>query len=403
MRVKRARYVWAAFLLSWTGICCGARASQTPALTTTAAATARQIGTIQELGATSLVITTDKGEKVSVGLTGETKVVQLSAGSTDLKTAQPAAMTDLAIGDRVLAIGSASAVPGILIARRVVLMKSTDIAKRHETEQAGWQHGSGGIVTAVDTTTGAVTMVAGARTLTIVTSPSTIFRRYALNSARFEDATRSSLAELHIGDQLRVRGERSGSVQPPSDSSSTAAAASSGAPSHTATITADEIVSGSFRHISGTVQAMNAAADQLTVLDVKTKKPTVLSISSGTAIHELPPDVAARFAARARASEVAAPAGASPRSSAQEPASGHGGGDLAQVVSQLPALTLADLKVGEAVMAVGSDGTAGAIAAITVLGGVEPILAASPKGGAEVALAPWSVGGGGADAGGGSQ
>jgi len=40
---------------------------------------------------------------------------------------------------------------------------------------------------------------------------------------------------------------------------------------------------------------------------------------------------------------------------------------------------------------------------VTILAGVEPILAASPGGGAEMALSPWSMGGGGGEAGGGSQ
>ncbi len=381
----RASCAAAALLLLGSGQVRHACGAQTPA--PAAAVTARQIGTIQALNATTLALTTDKGEKVSVSLTGETKVVQLAAGSTDLKTAQPGAMTDLAVGDRVLAIGTASDTPGMLIARRLVLMKSTDIAKRHEVEQAGWQHGTGGIVSTVDAATGVVTIKAGARTITVATHPSTIIRRYAPNSARFEDATKSSLAELHPGDQLRVRGERAGD----------------GVSSQT--INAEEIVSGSFRHLSGTVQSINAAAGQLTVRDAKTKQSTVLSVSSGTAIHELPPEVASRFAARAKSAGAAQPANPqSPASAVAGDATPErsGGGDLSQVVSRLPALSLADLKVGEAVMAVGGDGTAGSIAAVTILGGVESILAASPKGGAEMALSPWSMGGGG-DAGGGSQ
>lgn len=409
MTVTRTGCVLAGLLLSWQGVSGAAQAAQTPAPAAATAAASRQIGTIQTLDATSLVLVTDKRETVSVSLTGETKVVQLAAGSTDLKTAQPGAMTDLAVGDRVLAIGSSTDTPGTLIARRLVLMKSTDIAKRHEAEQAGWQHGSGGIVTAVDATTGVIMVSAGARTLTVVTHPSTIIRRYAPNSARFEDATKSSLAELHVGDQLRVRGERASVAASTGSSVPMGGSGPSGDPSRTVEINAEEIVSGSFRHLSGTVQTLNAAAGQLTVLDAKTKLPTVVSVSSGTAIHELPPEVASRFAARSKVSgATSAGAAAPPRSTGGSDGSGSpgsrsgGGGDLAQIVSQLPALTLADLKVGEAVMAVGGDGTAGAVSAITILGGVEPILAASPKGGAEMALSPWSMGGGG-DTAGGSQ
>ena len=357
----------------------------------TAAATTRQIGTIQTIDASSLTLTTDKGEKVTVGLSGETKVVQLPPGSTDLKAAQPAAMTDVAVGDRVLALGAASD-SGALTAKRLVLMKSTDIARRRETDEAAWQHGSGGIISAVDATAGTVTITSGARTLSITTSSATIVRRYAPNSARFEDATKSTLAELHTGDQLRVRGEHA------ADGS----------------IKADEIVSGSFRHLSGTILSLNPALGQVTVKDLKTQRPVALAVSAGTAIHQLPPEIAARFAARAKGAggatagspaRSASAANTSVASAATQEAPGprSGGGDLSQVVSRLPALGLADLKVGQAVMVVGGEGAAGSVAAVTILGGVEPILAATPAGGAEMALSPWSMGGGGESGGGGSQ
>jgi predicted ABC-type transport system involved in lysophospholipase L1 biosynthesis ATPase subunit len=58
------------------------------------------------------------------------------------------------------------------------------------------------------------------------------------------------------------------------------------------------------------------------------------------------------------------------------------------------------LKVGEAVMIVATS-TAGSATAVTLLAGVEPILAASPAGGT-MTLSPWSMGGG-ADAAGGAQ
>lgn len=385
MRANRAVCASIIAILSMSGRPAHSAFAQAPP---PAPATARQTGTIQAIDATSLTLTTDKGEKVSVGLNGETKVVEVPPGSTDLKAAQPAAMTDVAVGDRVLALGAAPDAAAPLLAKRLVLMKSTDIAKKRAAEQAGWQHGSGGIVSAVDATAGTVTITSGSRTLPITTTPATIVRRYAPGSARFEDATKSTLAELHTGDQLRVRGQRSDD----------------------GTIKAEEIVSGSFRHLSGTIQSMNQAAGQVTIKDLKTQKPVMLSITPDTAIHQLPPEVAARFAARAKGAAAggaaAHPAAAQPTSAApagETPAPRSGGGDLSQVVSRLPALTLSDLKVGQAVMVVGGDGSAGSVAAITVLGGVEPILAASPSGGSEMALSPWSMGGGGGEAGGSAQ
>jgi hypothetical protein len=78
-------------------------------------------------------------------------------------------------------------------------------------------------------------------------------------------------------------------------------------------------------------------------------------------------------------------------------ASGGGRGDFQQIVNRLPASTLADFQKGDAVMVVSTQGTdAGGVTAITLLGGVEAILAAAPAGNAAQAmtLSPWSLGGG---------
>ena len=70
------------------------------------------------------------------------------------------------------------------------------------------------------------------------------------------------------------------------------------------------------------------------------------------------------------------------------------------MLSRLPAETLSGLKTGEAVMIVATSSQPGKATAVTLLAGVEPILAAQPAGQA-MTLTPWSLGGG--DAGGGQQ
>ncbi len=79
--------------------------------------------------------------------------------------------------------------------------------------------------------------------------------------------------------------------------------------------------------------------------------------------------------------------------------------DLSQMLSRLPTETLAELKVGDAVMIVATSPTTDAEKpmAVTLLAGVDPILRASPSG-QGMTLSPWSLGGGaeaGAGAGGG--
>jgi hypothetical protein len=64
------------------------------------------------------------------------------------------------------------------------------------------------------------------------------------------------------------------------------------------------------------------------------------------------------------------------------------------MLSRMPAATLADLQKGDAVMIVTTEGTqANGVTAITLLAGVEPILQASPNGGASSILTPWSLSG----------
>ena len=72
------------------------------------------------------------------------------------------------------------------------------------------------------------------------------------------------------------------------------------------------------------------------------------------------------------------------------------------MINRMPPASLTDFQKGDAVMIVSTNGTSADTAtAITVLGGVEPILAATPKGGQPMTLSPWSLGGGGGEGAGG--
>jgi hypothetical protein len=76
------------------------------------------------------------------------------------------------------------------------------------------------------------------------------------------------------------------------------------------------------------------------------------------------------------------------------------GGDLQQMLDKQPAVTVADLKVGEPIVISSAVGAAtDHIMAITMLAGVEPILRSPGK--PEMSLGGWNLGGGG-DMGGGN-
>jgi co-chaperonin GroES (HSP10) len=360
----------------------GVLVAQAPAATQAAAA--RQLGTVTAVAGNGLTLKTDAGQVVTVSVADGVRILQLAPGSTDLKTAQAIALKDIAVGDRVLVNGKAGDDASAFTASRVILMKSGDIAEKHQAEQADWQkRGTGGIVSAVDAGTGVLTVAVGAKKVAVSTSSKTQFRRYAGDSVKFEDAKPGTLAQIQTGDQLRVLGTKS------EDGSS---------------IQAEDIVTGSFKNLAGLIATIDAASGTLTLKDLATKKIITVTITANSNVRTLPPQAAATFAARAKG-------GASPQGAGQADGAGAGraggagrsaGGDLSQLVSRLPNKTIADLKVGDAVMIVASQPDPGnsTVTAVTLLSGVEPILAATP-GAPSMTLSPWNIGGEGPDGGGG--
>jgi co-chaperonin GroES (HSP10) len=345
-----------------------------------APAAARQLGTVTGVTGNSLTLKTDAGQVVVITVADGVRILQLAPGSTDLKTAQVITLTNIATGDRVLVTGKAGDDAGTFTASRVILMKSSDIAQKHEAEQADWQkRGSGGIVSAVDAGTGTLTVAVGPKKVEVTTSGKTQFRRYAGDSVKFEDAKPGTLAQIQAGDQLRVLGTKS------DDGSS---------------IQAEAIVSGSFKNLAGLITTIDAANGTLTLKDLATKKTVTVTITANSNVRTLPPQAAAMFAARAKGGASGAPQQAAGQAGAsggvrQGGAGRTAGGDLSQLVGRLPNKTIADLKVGDAVMIVASQPDPGSatVTAVTLLSGVEPILAATP-GAPSMTLSPWNLGGG---------
>jgi co-chaperonin GroES (HSP10) len=371
---------------------------------TPAPAAARQLGTVKALTGNSLTLATDAGQQVTVSVGDGVRILQLAPGSTDLKSAQTITMSDIAVGDRVLVTGKAGDDAASFTASRVILMKSSDIAQKHQDEQADWQkRGTGGLVSAVDGST--LTVSSGAKKIQVQTSSSTKFRRYAGDSVKFEDAKPGTLSQIQVGDQLRVRGAKS------DDGLS---------------IQAEEVVSGSFKNLAGLIATIDSANGTLTLKDLATKKSMTVKVTANSDMRKLPPQAAAMFAARARGGAAGAGGGAGAPGATQgsQPGGAQAGGqqagqqgssgrpvggmgragmDLSQMLSRLPTETIADLKVGDAVMIVASqtEPSNPTVTAVTLLTGVEPILAATPNGTPAMTLSPWSVGSGAPEGGGG--
>jgi hypothetical protein len=115
-------------------------------------------------------------------------------------------------------------------------------------------------------------------------------------------------------------------------------------------------------------------------------------MSSDSQLRKLPPMIAERIAQRLKAPADSANAG--PQRSSAMSAAPRGGAtpDLQQILQRVPSATLSDLQKGDAVMIVATEGKEpGHVTAISLLSGVEPILASPNQGQASTLLSPWSL------------
>ena len=343
-------------------------------------ATPRESGTVKAVTPHDLVLTTAAGQDVAVTVPDKTRILLVPPGSKDLSTAQAGAMGDIAAGDRVIVSGTAGDAPSMLNASRVIVMKSGAIAASHVEQEAAWAHGAGGIVRSSDPATGIITVASGARTLTIDTSANTVVRRYSGASVRFEDAIKSNVAAVQPGDQIRVRGQRSADGT---------------------TVVADEIVTGSFSNFSGVVSATDPTLGTVTLKDLATKRTVTVAVTPQSNLRRLPPGAAGMMTGHPRSEDASGNHGGQPPTAPSQGAqagsgggagrSGATGGDLSRIINRLPAESLANLKAGDAVMIVAANNPhTDQPTAITLLAGVEQILAAHPSG--ETTLSPWSIG-----------
>jgi co-chaperonin GroES (HSP10) len=359
---------------------------------------AKPVGTVKTLSGNVITITTDAGSTVTVLVQDSTRLLRIAPGQKDLKDATRIQLQELQVGDRILARGQSSDDGKSVAASSVVVMKESDVTAKQEHDREDWQkRGLGGLVSKVDAGNGSITLAASTggetKPVTIHVSKGSIVRRYSPDSVRFDDSKPGTLDEIKAGDQLRARGVRSADGNE---------------------LAAEEIVSGTFRNIAGAVASTDADKNTVSVMDLASKRLVILRITADSQLRKLLPPVAQRIAMRLRGeSPDGAPGSSVPGGGSSVPKAGPGssagsaagprpGGapDFQQVLKRMPAVTLADLQKGDAVMIVTTQGTATTQpTAITLLSGVEPILSASPNSNrAAMLLSPWNLGGGGGDA-----
>jgi Domain of unknown function (DUF5666) len=370
-----------------------------------AQAPSRFVGTITAISGNSLTVKPDAGEVRQVEVPAEAAIKRIAPGQKDLSTAETIEFGNLAVGDRVLVKLDPDAPAGTAQALQIVAVKQADVALKQQKDREDWQRrGVGGLVKSVDSAGGVIVLTSGigvtARTVTVRTTKTTMLKRYAPASVSFDAAQPAPIDAIHPGDQLRARGAKN------ADGTQ---------------IDAEEVVSGTFRNISGTITSLDPASSTLVVKDLVTKKPVTIHIPADAQMRRLPERMAQMLAARFKATGGSNGNAPSPNAYAsQTPRSGAGmgssnagrsggqsdaggqsagqgsgsrggpiGSETQQMLNRAPTIQMADLKKGDAVMLVSTEGATD-VTAITLVAGVEPLLEAPAA--SQNMLNNWSMG-----------
>jgi Domain of unknown function (DUF5666) len=365
-----------------------ASAQQAPS-TSQPAATTKFLGAVTSINGDTLTVKTAQGDSRQVQVPASAVLKRVEPGQTNLNAAADMQYSDLAVGDRVLVNLDPNSTGAVPAALRVVAIKAADVQKKQQAEAEAWQRGVGGLVKSVDASAGDIVISTGAgptaQTVTVKTTSATILRRYAPGSVRFDEAVTAPITAIQPGDQVRARGQKTND-----------------------TLAADEVVSGGFRNISGTITSIDTGSSTLVVKDLVTKKQVTIHMGAETQMRQLPDRMAQFIAMRlkgqspggagaygggsrpqgAAGSGAGGAAGSAGAGSGQRGAGGRG--DLSQALSSAPVIKLSDLQKGEAVMLVSTQGAAD-VTAVTVLAGVEPLLEAPAS---QDLLSNWSMGSG---------
>lgn len=336
------------------------------ALVSSALAEDRTIGSVVRIDHASrhITIRTDAGREMQVVFDDQTVFQRVAPGETNLKNASGIEVSEITAGDRVLARGGASVNGQSIAARSVIVMAKADIERKQAVDRAEWdRRGIGGIVKSVNAEAKEITIAAPglgrSSPVVIEVRDKTILRRYAPDSVKFGDARPSRFEDIQVGDQVRALGNKS---------------------EDGARYVAEELVSGSFVNIAATVDAIDAAGRLVAVTDLTARKKISVRLTPDSTIRKLAP-----FAARLLAGSSAGPLARGRPSEGLNPRSADGGGpasaapqnprNLQALLENMPAIALADLKPGDAVIIASTRGKdPSLLTAITILAGVEPLL-----------------------------
>jgi hypothetical protein len=363
-----------------------ARATASPQQNDPAITASQVAGEITEINSSAgrLTVKTAAGSVVAVNVSEKTTYQRVPPGETSLANAVQSALTELAVGDRIVARGFVAEDRKSVPAQKIYTISQSEIAKRSAAQRMAWARGTKGIVTAVNPTTREATVtsrsLAGtSQAVTVAFPDNAKLKRYPADAVpRYETAKPAKFDEIKVGDQLNARGEKT---------------------TDGLKLTAEEAVFGTFKIAGGTVSAVDIAANTITINDLQTKKPTTIVLKPETVVRRFVmmmgggpggPGGGAPASGASPQQPAQTPAGGAPQRPAQtNPGSGAGaqgprpggpGGpgaamNMADMIERLPTIAISEIKVGDTIIMSTLPGAdTNRLTAVSMLTGVEPLL-----------------------------
>lgn len=363
-------------LLAGMSAAIGQTGSTTPAASDPAITALSVMGVVTELkpDAREVIVATAAGNQVTITVSDRTQFMRIPPGEKARDKFVKISPADFGSGDSVFARGRMSEDRKSLPALEFYVMSKGEIAQKRDHEREEWRaRGVAGTVSGLNAETKEISLdsrtAAGPKPIVIAANAQTEFRRYAPDSVRFGDAQASSFGELKVGDQIRALGTKSDDGN---------------------RFTPEEIVSGAFQTISGTVSELKPDSNEIKINDLQNHQQVTVVVTKDSQLRRLTPELLAAL--------TPAGPGTSAGSSKPPPPSANatkGSGDLQELFDQLPTISIQELKVGDALLISSTKGAEPTrVTAIAVVSGVGPLLQnAQGKGKSAVALGAMSLGG----------
>jgi hypothetical protein len=345
--------------------------------------TTQVAGKVTEINASSgqITIKTAAGSVVLASVTEKTTYQRIPPGETDKSKAEQTSLTEITVGDGVIARGYVAADQKSVPAQQIFVVSQSDIAKKNQAEKIAWARGAKGIVKSVnpstkEVTVGSSSMMGAAQTIIISVDQAKI-RQYPPDSIpKYENAKPSQFEQIKVGDQFNAKGEKSADGL------------------HLA---AQEVLFGTFKIAGGTVTEIDAANHTVKINDLTTKKPLTIVFKPESIIRRLPQGGAMMLGGMGGAGGPGGPGGGGqPRPQGDGQGQGQtaqgqrpqgpggpggpgrmgGGGTMADMLERWPTISITDLKVGDTILMSslpGADPTQ--LTAIQMVTGAETLLA----------------------------